>query len=642
MSGQNQGSMLQQALLAAVAHHDAGRIAQAEAGYRAILLQDPDHPDAMQLLGVIALAHGRHQEAVGLIRRALVAMPNFPDGHMNLGNALRALGQWDEAQAAYERAIRLRPDFSLARTNLALLLNDRGAHAAAELHARRATERAPGLFMAHVALGAALRGLNRRPDAITAFRRALIMEPTHPATLSDLASTLGESGDYAQAIALHGQAIALDPGNAILHNALGNTLIGASDVQGAIPVLQRAVELAPDMAFAWLNLGWCLRGLGHFDEARAAFNHVLELRPGMAEAHWNLSLIGPASKEDQAKEGELRALQDRADLPIFSRVAAGFALGKMLDEQDRCDAAFAAFAQANALSRAGRIENGEWFDADIFAAEIDHIIAATQSEQYADCARQWGVASDLPVFIVGMPRSGTTLVEQIAASHSQVHGAGELRDILRISNHLTQISGGRPYAGGIDPAVPRQLAAAHLEHLAQLGDGAARVIDKTPDNVILLGTIGALYPGARVIICNRDARDNCLSNYFQLYTDGNIFSYDLAECGWRARETERLIGHWRAHSPLRILELQYETLVDDLEGQARRLIDFLGLAWEPACLEFHRTERPVATPNMWAVRQPIYTQASGRWKRYEKHLGPLFAALAGEKPVPPRKATPRR
>jgi len=630
MSGQDKAEALQRALLAAVAHHEAGRLAQAEAGYRAILRQDPDHPDAMHLLGVIAQSHGRHAEAAGLIRRALAAMPNFADGHMNLGNALRGQGQLAEAQAAYERAIQIRPDFPLARMNLAMLLNDRAAHAAAEMHARRATELAPGMFMAHVALGAALRGQQRHAEAIAAFRRALIMQPAHPATLCDLASALGETGEHQQAVALHRQAIALDPGNPVLHNALGNTLIGGGDIPAAIDALRQAVELAPNMAYAWLNLGWCLRGLGHFEKAREAFNHALELKPDMAEAHWNLSLIGPASREDRAKEQELRDLFQNTGLAIFSRVASGFALGKMLDEQDRHDAAFAAYAEANALSRAARIEP--------FAA-FDRIIAQTSSEAYAARAREWGVPSDLPVFIVGMPRSGTTLVEQIAASHSQVHGAGELRDILRITGQLNAMGGGYPFAGGVDQAAARALAAQHVEHLARLGPGKQRVIDKTPDNVILMGTIGALFPGARVVICNRDPRDNCLSNYFQLYTSGNIFAYDLAECGWRARETNRLIAHWRTASPLRILEIQYETLVEDLEGQARRLIDFLGLEWEPACLEFHRTERPVATPNMWAVRQPIYTQASGRWKRYEKHLGPLFAALDGVKPIPPRRRT---
>jgi tetratricopeptide (TPR) repeat protein len=637
MSGQTQAMDTAAALRVALAHHEAGRLDQAEAGYRAILRADPAHADAMHLLGVIAQLRGRNEEAAGLIRRALAAMPDFPDGHMNLGNALRGLGRFSEARAAYEKALSLRPAFPLALTNLALLENDMGAHKAAEMHARRALEMAPGQFMAWVALAVALRAQRRLPEAIAAFREALVMQPDHAATLSDLASALGENNQLDAALAAHRRALALDPDSPVLHNALGMTHINAGNIPEALAALQRAVELAPHMAMAWLNLGWCHRGLGRFDAARAAFERALEINPNMAEAHWNLSLIGPAGEAERAKEADLRAMQDNAAAPIFSRVAAGFALGKMLDEQDRYDDAFAAYRAANDLFRASRIEAGEWFDAEMFSAEIDWIIAATGSDRYAACARAWAVPSDLPVFIVGMPRSGTTLVEQILASHSAVHGAGELRDIFRIAGELAAVSGGRPYSGVIDPALPRRLAAEHLERLARLGGGKRHVIDKTPDNVILMGTIGAIFPGARVIICNRDPRDNCLSNYFQLYTSGNIFAYDLAECGWRARETERLIAHWRGWGRLRMIEVQYESLVADLEGEARRMLDFLGLDWEPACLEFHRTERPVATPNMWAVRQPIYNRAVGRWQRYQKHLGPLFAALDGARPIPPRR-----
>jgi hypothetical protein len=280
------------------------------------------------------------------------------------------------------------------------------------------------------------------------------------------------------------------------------------------------------------------------------------------------------------------------------------------------------------LAHDGQNAQGTQFDPVKFSAHIDGLItlfpAAAFSQRF-----DAGVASDLAVFIVGMPRSGTTLVEQIAASHTQVHGAGELRDIPNITQALAPMMHAAGPDGAWDAAMTQGFARAHLERLARLGGPARRVIDKTPDNVLTLGVIATLFPGARVVICSRDARDNCLSNFFQLYTDGNAFSYDLAECGWRARETARLIDHWRAGVPGKFLDLQYETLVDDLEGQARRLIDFLGLEWEPACLEFYRNERAVATPNMWGVRQPIYNRQVGRWRMYERHLGPLFAALDG-------------
>lgn len=637
MSGQSQpGSpagapAMQQALQDAVAHHQAGRREQAEAGYRALLRADPDHADALHLLGVLDNEAGNHQRAAALIRRALVMMPGFPDGHLNLGNALNGLGDFDGARAAMERAIALRPDFLLARLNLAELLNVRGIHPAAEIHARHALRLAPDLDRARLALWNALRGQRRWQEAAAVLQQTVALRPGVPALLCDLGSTLAEGGDFDTAMALHRQAIAMEPGNALLHMGHATSLNLAGDIAAAVPVLQRVLQLAPTHMPAWLTLGWCQRGLGRFTDARASFNRVLQIDPHQPEAHWNLSLLGPAPEVDPDKEATLRAVMADGGRVLFQRVSAGFALGKMLDDQDRTDDAFAVFATANKLAHDGQAAQGARFDPATFSAEVDALIAYASPAAFAR-RTDAGVASDVPVFIVGMPRSGTTLVEQIAASHSQVHGAGELRDIPTITQALSPMIRAAGPEGAWDIAMTQPLARAHVERLTRLGGGARRVIDKTPDNVLTLGLIATLFPGAQVIICSRDPRDNCLSNFFQLYTDGNAFAYDLGECGWRARETARLIDHWRAVLPIKFLDLQYEALVEDLEGQSRRLIDFLGLAWEPSCLEFHRTERAVATPNMWGVRQPIYNRQVGRWRLYEKHLGKLFAALDGQLP----------
>ena len=634
MSGQinadqsTRAQALQRVLQDGLTHHQAGRRQQAEAHYRALLREDPDHADALQLLGVLALDDGDAQKAAALIRRALVMMPNFADGYLNLGNALDKLDDTAGTRAAFERAVALNPDFLLARLNLADLLNRLGEPARAEMHARHALHIAPGTERALLALWQALRSQRRWQDAMQVLQHTLAQRPGVPAMLCDLASTLAEAGDIDTALALHRQACAMDPGHALIHMGHAASLNLAGNIAGAIPVLQRVLELAPGYIPAWLTLGWCQRGLGRFEDACACFNRALEIDPNQPEAHWNLSLLGRAPAADPAKEATLRAMMHRDGLTLFQQAAAGFTLGKMLDEQDRCDAAFAVLAEANAMIHAHQIANGTGFDAAGFSTDIDTLIANTPAAAFA-IRTAAGVESALPVFIVGMPRAGTTLVEQIAASHSQVHGAGESRHIATICQALAPMIRAAGPDGVWDGAQTQPLARAHLERLASQGGTAIRVIDKTPDNVLHLGTIATLFPGARVIICSRDARDNCLSHFFQLYTDGNNFSYDLAECGWRAHETARLVEHWRAVLPIKFLDLQYETLVGDLEGQARRLIDFLGLEWEPACLDFHQNERAVATPNMWGVRQPIYHRQVGRWRQYEQHLGPLFAALDG-------------
>jgi hypothetical protein len=235
--------------------------------------------------------------------------------------------------------------------------------------------------------------------------------------------------------------------------------------------------------------------------------------------------------------------------------------------------------------------------------------------------------SELPVFVVGMPRSGTTLVEQICASHSRVFGAGELGDIIRLDGILN-----RPDVACSTEKLhetAQRLAKEHIIKLYGQAKGALRVVDKMPDNILLVGLIARLFPRARIIWCSRDNRDIALSCYFQMFApEAQHFSYDLADCGHRARLVGRLARHWMTLLPSRMIEVNYEALVDDLEGQSRRLIEFLGLDWESACMDFHRTERPVVTVSYWQVRQPLYQSSMGRWRNYEKHLGPLFAALS--------------
>ena len=224
-----------------------------------------------------------------------------------------------------------------------------------------------------------------------------------------------------------------------------------------------------------------------------------------------------------------------------------------------------------------------------------------------------------------MPRSGTSLVEQIVASHPDVFGAGELTHIGQIAGLLRR--DGAEFCSEWKAELLSRLSNDHLGKLLRLAPNASRIVDKMPDNLFHLGLISMLFPRARVIVCRRDPRDTCLSCYFQFFPAGNLFSYDLADCGIRHRETERLMIHWRQVLPIAVIEVEYELLVSDLEGQSRRLIAFLGLDWNPACLDFYRTKRTVLTASSWQVRQPLFAGSVGRWRRYERELGPLMESL---------------
>ncbi|MBV9812270.1 MAG: sulfotransferase, partial [Acetobacteraceae bacterium] len=499
-----------------------------------------------------------------------------------------------EAIESYRRAIALRPDFAAAHSNLALVLNDTGDHAAALEHCDRALRLAPMLVEGHMNRAHALRALDRLADAKAALCEALRHQP--------------------------------DRADALI--ALGSLLRQAGDLPASITAYRGAVRSAPASADGWVGLGNALRSVGQFEEAVDCFRRALAIDPNLAEAYRGLALNGIAATP--AEVTRLHAILHREGADRNERVSAGFALGRWFDEQDRIDEAFACYGQANALFRQGEAIAGRRFDADALRTLIDRV----RETCTADALRAQpdaGTASELPVFIVGMPRSGTSLVEQILASHSQVFGAGELSDIGRISARLRgEAEADVPLRS---PQAARDVAAEHLVRLRSLGAGKARVIDKMPDNIFHLATIALLFPDARVIFAERDPRDTCLSCFFQRFSGSSqLFSYDLADCGRRYREQERLTAHWRAVLPLRTIAMPYEALVADLDVQARRLIEFLGLAWEPACLDFHRTERAVLTASSWQVRQPLYNRSVGRWHVYQSYLGPLLRLLERSEP----------
>ena len=308
---------------------------------------------------------------------------------------------------------------------------------------------------------------------------------------------------------------------------------------------------------------------------------------------------------DANEEERLRALLGQPDLPLDEQIAASFALGKLLDDSDRFEEAFERFTLANSLLKQSRAAGGERFEIDTFRRQVDHMINTCTADFFAE-RREWGEASELPVFIVGMPRSGTTLVEQIAASHPNILGAGELRDIGRIADSL----GGNAAVGKWERESIAKAARTHLERLTTLGGSALRVTDKMPDNVLELGLIATLFPSARIIFCRRDPRDNCLSCYFQWFSTGNLFAYDLEDCGRRYLEIDRITRHWLSVLPLKMLEVNYEEMIADQEGQSRRLIDFIGLPWDPACLDFHKEprQRAVTASTSGQFVQPIYNR----------------------------------
>ena len=619
---------------AAYAHDQAGRRDRAEALYRKVLQKAPDHADALHLLGLIAHERGRHQRSIQLIRRALAIMPDFPAAHANLGSALKAMGRRTEAVEAYNRAIALKPDYAVAHCNLAAVQLEQGAFAAALASANRAIALTPDLAEAHVNRADALIRLRRFEEAEAALRLALGLMPDRAATHSHLGAVLSELGRCDEAIASHQRAIELQPSEPLLHYDLGRTLFQAQKLAASEASFRRALALDRDLAPAWHWLGSMQLVSGGLEDALSCFRRAVAIDPNLAEAHEALAYSRQCAGETQLKH--LCALSAEFDRPVAERIAAGFAAAGFLENAGRRDDAFPYLAAANALQRQVLAEAGERFDPDALVREVDGVIERCTPASFS-AAANWGNRSELPVFIVGMPRSGTSLVEQIAASHSHVFGGGERKDIFHLAEAVLGQNRDRPIEEW-DMDFARQLADRQIADLQQRGGQASRVTDKMPDNILHLGIIAVLFPAARIIFCRRDMRDNCLSCFFQRFGEGNAFAYDLADCARRYRQIERLAEHWRQVLPLSMLTVDYEALIADPESESRRLIEFLGLDWEPGCLDFHRTERTVFSASLWQVRQPVFSRSVGRWRHYARHLQPLLEVPALDGDAAERKA----
>ena len=602
-----------------------GSIRQARFYARALAVA-PSHADALNLSGALAFAAGRYDDAIRLIGRAIRAKPDHLDAHLNLAEAYEAGGRRADAIAICHKALGLTPDFAEAHARLALLVASDGDPVRGLAHARVALALDPDLVEALCGRGMASAAIRRFADAGAAYSLALALAPDYLRALTGLAALLRDTDFIPEAVALYRRALALKPGDAALMASLAGLIELDGGIDEARDLFAAALAIAPASAEIGFSYGRCLRDTGGFDAATSIFTGVIADNPKYAPAH--LALVRMKALPDTpAQRKALARLTGDAALPPRHRVQAGFAHGELLDRAGEYDAAFARFAEANAIHARARHAAGERFDRAEFAARVD-LIDRTLAREYAADAIGWGNPTELPVFVVGLARSGTTLVEQICASHSQVAGLGELHSIQRAARTLAAHNEGRERIGDWDTAFARAEANRHAAALATRAPGMLRAVDKNPYNLISLGLIGALFPRARVIRCHRDLRDIAVSHHTMFFGQGNSYSSDLGDCGFAVRAIDRVGGIWQRELPLDILDVVYEDLVANLAPQVRRIIDFLGLAWEPGCLDFHRTERHVATPSSWQVRQPVYLTSVGRWRRFEKHLAPMLAALS--------------
>jgi tetratricopeptide (TPR) repeat protein len=639
--------------------HRAGRLAEAEAAYRQILAATPDQPAALHLLGLLAHQTGHPRPAIELVTRALRGRPEAPpflntlgiallaagdldraaqaleravarapryaEAHLNLGNLRRRRGEREAAVACYRRALACNANLVEARNNLGTLLLEMGDAAGALPLLEAALKLRPGDPQLLNNVGAARRALGR-DDAIDCFREAVARRPTDAKALTSLAEILMEKGYPTEAVGCFERAVTAEPSNPIHRINLGAGLIAQQRFDEARRCLEAVAAAHPSEAGAPRELGRMAAILGCFDEALAQLERAHRIDPDNPEVLAGLiEQKGAAITSDEQAAAE--RLAARTDLAMRLRAQLHFALGKALEAQQAYAAAFEHLAAANRLGRDELTRQGKAYDPIARERLVDGIIARCDAAFIARHAPH-GSASELPVFIVGMPRSGTTLCEQILSSHSAVHGAGELHDIGDIATVVDRLR--QDGESDIPPANLVAMAERYVETLRAKAPQATRVVDKLPVNFQHLGLIAALFPRARIIHCRRDPRDTGLSCFAQNFVKGLDWSFDLASIGHFYRQYRRLMVHWQSVLPMPVLAVDYEELVDNVEDVSRRLVEFCGLPWEDRCLDFHRSKRPVYTSSLQQVRRPIYRSSLGAWRRYEPQLAPLITALEAE------------
>ena len=618
----------ERALALALTHYESGNPEAAQLLCRQVLDAHPEHAEALHLMGLFARDAGAPAEALKFLRRAVARRPDHAEYHTSLGTTLAALGRIAEAVPSFREALRLDPSNRLAFTHL----------------------------------GQMLLTLKQYEDAAVVYRRLVKLTPENVEAYSNLAAAEMALGHLRGAEVACRNVVRLRPSSADAHANLGAVLAAQGRIEAPLRCFSQALRLQPDKLEFRRKMGWFLLWLGRLDESERCFRQVLSRDAGDVDAaagvastlerrgeyRTALSVLRPYVRRAQESANlcvcfatlcqrlghpaeaipVLEAVLKQPNRPHLESARLWHSYGEVLEATKSHTASFEAHNRANRF-RGGGFDTVKHHD----------YVSRLMETFHRDWRRELPIAtnrSERPVFVVGMPRSGTTLVEQILATHPWTYGAGELEAVRRVAVSIA-------FRIGVDDPYPRSLAAVdsrtldamagwYLEQLDQVAGGAIRVVDKMPFNFLHLGLISMLFPKARIIHCVRDPLDTAISCFFQNFSASYAFTNSLETLGCYYRDYQRLMRHWHEVLPISMLDLRYEQLVATPEASIRQLVDFLGLEWDERCLAFHENPRLVTTASYDQVRRPIYTESVGRARRFKGQLGPLEAAIFGESP----------
>ena len=618
-----------------------GKLEEASKELEKAIALDPDNSQALNNLGIIQYDLRKFKKAIEHYRKAVEIRPDMAEAHNNLGNAMRMTGDVEGAFSAYQDALTHREIYPEAYNNLGTLLQQDKKFEEAEHVLRKAISQNARYIEAYNNLGSLLAAQKKEVDALRVLGDALKFAPQNPQTLLITGKIQLRRGNNQAAEQAAKLALKQDPDNAEALTVLGQVLHETDRYDEALTVLEKAVKANPNNPEALNFYGVALKSVGRLDEAREHIIKALKLHDGMWGAFANLNdLVDFSTGVGEELFNRMDAIMTSAKNPeadVF--LPLHFAYGKALEDRGEHARALTHYILGGKIKRAqldyNETETFGFFDS----------IRAAFPKEFFENAKYQGIDDERPVFIIGMPRSGSTLVEQIVSSHPDVYGAGEVKYLSRAIGQIRDRFPSLPkfpmMMDKINAAQLDILAKKYLEALSAGAGDAKRITDKLLTNFFFVGLIHMLYPKAKFVNTMRDPVDTCLSGFTKLFKDDMPHSYDLTELGRYYGKYRELIEHWHKVMPEGVLiTVKYEDVVADTEKEAKRLIEFLGLPWDGKCLDFHNSDRPVKTASVAQVRKPIYKSSVKRWAKYGDGLQPLIDAVAinASQPAEPKKS----
>lgn len=603
-----------------------GNLDAAETALNRAVGLDPTSAQAFNNLGIVYYDKRDFEKASESYRKSLAINPNYAEAHNNLANVLRAQGKFDEAVNEYELAIESRENYPEAYNNMGTVFRDSQKFEEAELSYRRAITLKGDYLEALNNLGALLVQQDRYEEGLRVLADTLKLHPGDAKTLVNIARTHLRRGAYIMAERAANMALESDPESIDALCIAGQAAHDLDKYDASLDFFERALDIESNNIEVLNHYGIALKSVGRLEDARNAFLKALELVPTAMGTYSNIVDLEKFTAEHPLFNAMVGIWENVKDKDDAGFTALHFALGKAYEDVGDYNKAFFHVSTGARFKRATLTYD----EAEVFKFYDD--IMTFYSREYFEARTYPGNPTHVPIFVIGMPRSGSTLTEQIISSHPQVYGAGEIKVLSQCLGQLRQKFPSLPRF----PAMASALKPSHLTHIAngyltaviQMSNSAERVTDKLLTNYFFVGLINTLFPNAKFIHTKRNPVDTCLSTYTKLFKDDMPHSYNLGELGRYYCKYEEIMTHWHKVLPEGVmLDVQYEETIADPEANARRIIEFCELEWDPICLSFHESNRPVKTASVSQVRKPIYSTSVERWRRYGANLNPLLEAL---------------